>query len=158
MPKQEPTPSATNQTVVELSKVKFPSQTDSFRARLAKTDDDVPCSVWVENNNTKLQWSCNVKNTLNHAPTTAKYKLLSKVVIATLQVVSEDEAGDDGFAKLSVEYEFELTPLDVATTDILAAKIRDLQENVKALYVIRLNSPSCARKWMKSAETWVITS
>ncbi|RHY24545.1 hypothetical protein DYB36_012237, partial [Aphanomyces astaci] len=62
------------------------------------------------------------------------------------------------FAKLSVEYEFELTPLDVATTDILAAKIRDLQENVKALYVIRLNSPSCARKWMKSAETWVITS
>ncbi|RHZ32890.1 hypothetical protein DYB26_008106 [Aphanomyces astaci] len=113
MPKQEPTPSATNQTVVELSKVKFPSQTDSFRARLAKTDDDVPC---------------------------------------------EDEAGDDGFAKLSVEYEFELTPLDVATTDIFAAKIRDLQENVKALYVIRLNSPSCARKWMKSAETWVITS
>ncbi|RHY41735.1 hypothetical protein DYB34_012583, partial [Aphanomyces astaci] len=37
------------------------------------------------------------------------------------------------FAELSVEYEFELTPLDVATTDILAAKIRDLQENVKAL-------------------------
>ncbi|RHY47133.1 hypothetical protein DYB34_010298, partial [Aphanomyces astaci] len=86
MPKQEPTPSATNQTVVELSKVKFPSQTDSFRARLAKTDDEC----------------------------------------------REDEAGDDGFAKLSVEYEFELTPLDVATTDIFAAKIRDLQENVKA--------------------------
>ncbi|RHY16547.1 hypothetical protein DYB36_011086 [Aphanomyces astaci] len=63
MPKQEPTPSATNQTVVELSKVKFPSQTDSFRDRLAKTDDDVPCSVWVENNNTKLQWLIELTNT-----------------------------------------------------------------------------------------------
>ncbi|ETV71980.1 hypothetical protein H257_12793 [Aphanomyces astaci] len=107
--------------VVELSKVKFPSQTDSFRVRLAKTDDE--CRV--------VFGSCNVKNTLNHAPTTAKSKLPSKVVIATLQV--KMKLAMTAFAKLSVEYEFELTPLDVATTDILAAKIRDLQENVKAL-------------------------
>ncbi|RLO04028.1 hypothetical protein DYB28_002123 [Aphanomyces astaci] len=99
-----PTPSAPNQTVVELSKVKFPSQTDSFRVRLAKTDDDVPCSCPYDVDLTS--WSNGQ----------VKMKLEMKA-----------------FAKLSVEYEFELTPLDVATTDILAAKIRDLQENVKAL-------------------------
>ncbi|RHY52965.1 hypothetical protein DYB38_000899 [Aphanomyces astaci] len=102
MPKQEPTPSATNQTVVELSKVKFPSQTDSFRARLAKTDDECRCPYDVD----LTSWSNGQ----------VKMKLAMTA-----------------FAELSVEYEFELTPLDVATTDILAAKIRDLQENVKAL-------------------------
>ncbi|RHY29556.1 hypothetical protein DYB32_005052 [Aphanomyces invadans] len=37
------------------------------------------------------------------------------------------------FAKLSAKYKFDLKPVEVATTDKLEAKIRDLQDEVAAL-------------------------
>ncbi|CAK4070502.1 unnamed protein product [Aphanomyces euteiches] len=37
------------------------------------------------------------------------------------------------FERFTAEYVFNLTPLEIAATDMLAAKIRDLQDEVAAL-------------------------
>ncbi|KAG9414589.1 hypothetical protein AC1031_007996 [Aphanomyces cochlioides] len=147
---------STMKSSLELSAVKFVSQpgTDAFRVQVFTTDDDVPMKIWIENKRSKDQWECVVKDVAEHAPKGAKYVLPSPVVVVSLLTAlsakpkgdKEDECSVDlkpesngsvtlaltmkALKRLSAEYLFTMTRLEVATTDVLEAKIRDLQEEI----------------------------
>ncbi|KAG9414586.1 hypothetical protein AC1031_007993 [Aphanomyces cochlioides] len=145
---------------LELSTVKFTSQpsSDAFRVQVWTSDDDIPMKIWLENKRSKEQWECVTRDVAEYAPKGAKYALPSPVIVASfLTALSTKDtakgkaseysvdlkAGSHGsmtlvftmkaFERFTAGYAFNLTSLEIAATDMLAAKIRDLQDEVAAL-------------------------
>ncbi|KAH9086705.1 hypothetical protein Ae201684P_000127 [Aphanomyces euteiches] len=136
---------------LELSTVKFTSQpsTDAFRVQVWTSDDDIPMKIWLENKRSKEQWECVTRDVAENVPKGAKYALPSPVIVAlrcqprtqlkrklasTAWIYNMTLAFTmKAFERFTAEYVFNLTPLEIAATDMLAAKIRDLQDEVAAL-------------------------
>ncbi|KAF0742731.1 hypothetical protein Ae201684_002431 [Aphanomyces euteiches] len=127
---------------LELSTVKFTSQpsTDAFRVQVWTSDDDIPMKIWLENKRSKEQWECVTRDVAENVPKGAKYALPSPVIVASFLTAlstkdtAEEKASEySAFERFTAEYVFNLTPLEIAATDMLAAKIRDLQDEVAAL-------------------------
>ncbi|KAF0742732.1 hypothetical protein Ae201684_002432 [Aphanomyces euteiches] len=160
MAKVKATLSSSMKKALDLSSVKFTSQpgTDAFRVQISTTDDDVPLKIWLENKRSKEQWECTVKDVAEHAPRGATYVLPSAVVVTSLltalsaptsQANESEKCSVDlkpatnggvtlvltmkAFGQLTAEYSFKMTKLEIATTDVLEAKIRDLQEEIAEL-------------------------
>ncbi|KAF0690578.1 Aste57867_18025 [Aphanomyces stellatus] len=169
-PSSAPTlPRLTETPALSLSAVMFVSQpnTDAFRVRLFTTEEgDVPMKLWLENKRTKGQWECTVEDIKYHAPKDANYVLPSAVVVSSLKaaLLAKDGEGKTpcndcdvdlegsstdamavvltmkAFGGLTASYSFGLTPLAVATTDVLEAKIRDLEEQMAAVTTVQLTA------------------
>ncbi|KAH9108161.1 hypothetical protein LEN26_014162 [Aphanomyces euteiches] len=147
------------ESALKLSSIKFSRLADGFRLHVDTVAKDVPMKIWMENQRSKDQWECVVEDIAENAPRGAKYMLPSSVVVASLmsalRAKSTDgggrskerkvelTAGSDeslnlvltmtGFERLTVEYTFSLTRLNVDATQVLEAQIRDLLEDVAQL-------------------------
>ncbi|KAF0690577.1 Aste57867_18024 [Aphanomyces stellatus] len=172
---------AAETSALQLTSVKFASQpaSDTFRVQLRTTTaGDVPVKLWLENKRTKHQWECTVEDVKAHAPKDANYVLPAAVVLAGLKaaLLAKDGEGKTpcndcdvdlegtstdamvvvltmkAFGGLTASYSFGLTPLAVAKTDVLEAKIRDLEEEVAALKAARSTPGDNAQLWVELKE------
>ncbi|ETV81087.1 hypothetical protein H257_05700 [Aphanomyces astaci] len=99
--------------VLILSKVKFPSSTDLYRAQVTATKGSLPITVWIESLRSKQQWECDISCFDDHKPLTAGYALPSEMVFSALMSVltsSSKRARGDHPPVNSEHFEVDLKP------------------------------------------------
>ncbi|ETV95709.1 hypothetical protein H310_11126 [Aphanomyces invadans] len=108
--------------ILILSKVKFPSSDDLYRAQVTATNGALPITVWLESLRTHHQWECDVTCFDEHKPLTAGYALPSEMILAALMSVltnsSKRARGDNGVAD-SEHVEVDLKPAAASTDRLL---------------------------------------
>ncbi|KAH9114852.1 hypothetical protein LEN26_002134 [Aphanomyces euteiches] len=140
---------------LDLYKVTFPWRSETYHVRLELTQKTLPMRLWFQDNESKLQWKCDVSDIREGKPKDDEYSLPAEVVLAALEGALFDlrvnassnnanqhdildlESVDDGslklvltltlFGQFKVVYAFVLEPVSVEKIDILEAKVQDVE-------------------------------
>ncbi|KAG9414523.1 hypothetical protein AC1031_007930 [Aphanomyces cochlioides] len=144
---------------VELNNVVFPSTDDKYRVQVTTTTGDLPLTIWLESKSTKSQWQCHVSavnDQLSNSvlPSRMVVAALLRGLVALENQVREKSCGVDvnittNRLQLSLViqlldqfpalYKFDLIPVVLDDAGVLAAKLRDIQEEMANLQ--RLSIP-----------------
>ncbi|KAF0699128.1 Aste57867_10284 [Aphanomyces stellatus] len=155
-----PLPRQHRTSYLELPTIHFKQDGDAgaFRVSLTKPPSKL-ISIWIECKRTKAQWLCAVSRFQDHTPADANYVLPPDVVLDALEGALRRAAddpkpstSDDSLAFLMgngtpatlvldikprasfcATYIFEMTPLARDATDILLAKLRDVEDELMQL-------------------------
>mmetsp|Transcript_23994 Transcript_23994/g.35217 ORF Transcript_23994/g.35217 Transcript_23994/m.35217 type:complete len:320 (+) Transcript_23994:81-1040(+) len=137
----------------EFNKLKFPSSNNElFRGRLYSKNDSEYATLWLEERRSKNQWRCEIKCSCGPEglPEEALIAVLRKALEnIDYRSLDHKRSSDDPVLDMTEEvliltlsmcggvwrpeYKFPLIPIGVERLDVLEAKIRDLQDEIKEL-------------------------